>query len=112
MKDAYQEIYQGFCDNTKTTFYLNAFAILLIFMFMMGPMQTSGFTEIIARALIITLLSYSLYTNIVSSNSLLNINSIFVNPSLAIVRDNYVLNIVYSLSILAFIMYLLYGFFY
>ena len=88
MKDTYQKIYQGFCDNTKTSFYLNAFAILLIFLFMIGPMQTTGFTNIMARLLIISLLSYSLYTNVISSNSLLSIESVFVNPSLAIVRNN------------------------
>ncbi len=111
MKDTYQKIYQGFCDNTKTSFYLNAFAILLIFLFMVGPMQTTGITNIFARLLIISLLSYSLYTNIISSNSLLNIESVFVNPSLAIVRNNFLLNVAFSIMILVFILYLITGIF-
>jgi len=112
MKDVTQKIYQGFCDDTKTSFYLNASAILLIFLFMMGPFQTTGFTNIVARVIIILLLSYSLYINIISSNSLLHIESIFVNPSLAIVRNNFLLNIGFSLFLLVFVLYLLYGFFY
>ena len=111
MKDTYQKIYQGFCDNTKTSFYLNAFAILLIFLFMIGPMQTTGFTNIIARLLIISLLSYSLYTNVISSNSLLSIESVFVNPSLAIVRNNFLLNVAFSIMMLVFILHLIAGIF-
>ena len=112
MKDTYQQIYQGFCDNTKTSFFLNAFAILLIFLFLLGPMQTTGVTHVIARLLIISLLSYSLYTNVISSNSLLSIKSIFVNPSLAIVRNNFLLNVIFSLVIFVFVLYLLSGFVY
>ena len=112
MKDTYQKIYQGFCDNTKTSFYLNAFAILLIFLFMIGPMQTTGFTNIMARLLIISLLSYSLYTNVISSNSLLSIESVFVNPSLAIVRNNFLLNVAFSITIFVFILHLIAGIFY
>ncbi len=112
MKDLTQKIYQGFCDDTKTSFYLNAGAILLIFLFMMGPLQSSGFTNIVARLVIIALLSYSLYITIISSNSLLNIESIFVNPSLAIVRNNFLLNVGFSLFLLVFVLYLLHGFFY
>ncbi len=111
MKDTYQKIYQGFCDNTKTSFYLNAFAILLIFLFMIGPMQTTGFTNIMARLLIISLLSYSLYTNVISSNSLLSIESVFVNPSLAIVRNNFFLNVAFSIMMFVFILYLIAGIF-
>ena len=111
MKDTYQKIYQGFCDNTKTSFYLNAFAILLIFLFMIGPMQTTGFTNIIARLLIISLLSYSLYTNVISSNSLLSIESVFVNPSLAIVRNNFLLNVAFSIMMLVFILHIITGIF-
>ena len=111
MKDTYQKIYQGFCDNTKTSFYLNAFAILLIFLFMIGPMQTTGFTNIMARLLIISLLSYSLYTNVISSNSLLSIESVFVKPSLAIVRNNFLLNVAFSIMMFVFILHLITGIF-
>jgi hypothetical protein len=111
MKDTYQKIYQGFCDNTKTSFYLNAFAILLIFLFMVGPMQTTWITHTLARLLIISLLSYSLYTNVISSNSLLNIESVFVNPSLAIVKNNFLLNVAFSIMIFVFILHLIAGIF-
>ena len=121
MKDTYQQIYQDFCNNTKSTFYINAVAILLIFLFIIVPTQSSDlvtslkpstntFTNVIARLLIIGLLSYSLYTNIVSSNSLLDIDSIFTSPSLAIVRNNFLLNSVFSLLILSFIVYIFYDF--
>ena len=112
MKDVTQKIYQGFCDNTKTSFYLNAGAILLIFLFMMGPLQSSGFTNIVARLIIIALLSYSLYINTISSNTLLHIEGMFANPSLAIVRNNFLLNVIFSIFLLMFVLYLLYGFFY
>ena len=52
----YKKIYQGFCDDTKTTFYLNTFAILLIFLFLLGPMKTSGFMGYLIRMVIILLL--------------------------------------------------------
>ena len=112
MKDTYQQIYQGFCDSTKTSFYLNALAILLVFLFLLGPMQTTGITHVMARLVIISLISYSIYTNIVSSNSLLSIKNIFVNPSLAIVRNNFLLNIVFSLAMFMFVLYILSGFVY
>ena len=111
MKDTYQKIYQGFCDNTKTSFYLNAFAILLIFLFMVGPMQTTGITHTLARLLIISLLSYSLYTIVISSNSLISIESVFVNPSLAIVKNNFLLNVAFSIMIFVFILHLIAGIF-
>ena len=112
MKDLTQKIYQGFCDDTKTSFYLNAGAILLIFLFMLGPLQTTGFTNIIARLIVVLLLGYSLYITMISSNSLLHIEGIFANPSLAIVRNNFLLNVGFSLFLLVFVLYLLYGFFY
>ena len=120
MKEAYQKIYQDFCNNTKSTFYINALAILLVFLFIIVPSSSSdvasslkpssSFTNIIARLLVVGLLSYSLYTNLVSSNSLLDIDNIFTSPSLAIVRNNFLLNSVFSLLILSFIVYIFYDF--
>jgi len=75
-------------------------------------MQTTGITHVMARLVIISLISYSIYTNIVSSNSLLSIKNIFVNPSLAIVRNNFLLNIVFSLAMFMFVLYILSGFVY
>ena len=120
MKDTYQKIYQDFCNNTKSTFYINAIVILLVFIFIIVPSPSSdvtsslkpssSFTNILARLLIIGLLSYSLYTNIVSSNSLLDIDNIFTSPSLAIVRNNFLLNSLFSLLVLSFIVYIFYDF--
>ena len=120
MEDTYQKVYQALCNNTKSTFYIDAVAILLVFFFIIVPSQsndlpssssnTSTFTLILARLLIIGLLSYSLYTNIVSSNSLLDIDNLFTSPSLAIVRNNFLLNSIFSLLILSFIVYIFYDF--
>lgn len=110
MKDFYKQIYQDFSDDTKTTFYLNTGAILLIFLFLLGPMKSDGFTNMLARLLIVSLLSYSLHTNIMSSKALLNIDNIFVSPSLALVRNNFLLNVVFSFIMFLFIIYLLSGF--
>ena len=117
MKDTYQKLYQDFCNNTKSTFYINALAILIVFLFIILPTQSSQldsssntFTNIFARLLIIGLLSYSLYTNIISSNSLLDIDNIFTSPSLAIVHNNFLLNSLFSLLIMSFIVYMLYDF--
>jgi hypothetical protein len=52
-----------------------------------------------------------LYITINSSNSLLNIENIFVNPNLASVRTNYILNIILCVSIGLLIMYIFYGIF-
>lgn len=106
MDSSYQQIYQGFCDNTKTTFYLNASAILLIFVFLFGPLQTDRFANILVRVLIIYILSYSIYINIISSKSLLDVENIFTNSSLAIVRNNFLLNSTFSLVILGLVVYL------
>tara|TARA_R110002020_G_scaffold238575_4_gene451113 strand:+ start:284 stop:619 length:336 start_codon:yes stop_codon:yes gene_type:complete len=108
----YKKIYQGFCDDTKTTFYVNTFAILLIFLFLLGPMKTSGFMGYIIRVVIILLFSYSVYINVISSNSLLNIENIFFNSDLAIVRNNFILNILYIILLVIFIFYLFSGFLY
>lgn len=112
MNESYNKIYQGFCDDTKTTFYLNTFAILLIFLFMLGPMKSDGFIGYLTRLIIISLLAYSVYINVNSSNSLLNIENIFFNSDLAIVRNNFILNILYIILIILVIFYLCYGFLY
>ena len=112
MKDTYNKIYQEFCDNTKNTFYLNIVSILLIFLFILTPfIPLSGFIELLLKLIIISILSYSLYITINSSNSLLDIDNIFTNPNLATVRNNYILNLVYSIVVGILIFYIIYGFF-
>lgn len=111
INSSYQKIYQGFCNNTKTTFYLNASAILLIFIFLLGPVETSGFTNFMIRMVVLFILSYSLYVNIISSKSLFTIENIFTNSSLAIVRNNFLLNSTFSLFIFGLVVYLFLDFF-
>lgn len=108
----HEKVYQTFCDNTKLTFYVNAFAILIIFICIIGPIQLSSFTNISIRFLLVALLSYSLYINIISSQSLWNIDNIFTNSNLATVRNNFLLNSVFSLFIFVFILYIIIDFFY
>ena len=111
MKDTYKSIYNEFSEGAKNTFYLNIISIVLIFFFLLGPMKITGITGGLIRLIIILLLSYSLYITINSSNSLLNIENIFVNPNLASVRTNYLLNLILCVSIGLLIMYIFYGIF-
>ena len=111
MKDTYNKIYQEFCDNTKNTFYLNIVSILLIFLFILSPIKITGFIGLLLKLIIISILSYSLYITINSSNSLLDIDNIFTNPNLATVRNNYILNLVFSTVVGILIFYIIYGFF-
>ena len=111
MKDTYKSIYNDFSEGAKNTFYLNIISIVLIFFFLLGPMKTTGITGGLIRLIIMIILSYSLYITINSSNSLLNIENIFVNPNLASVRTNYILNIILCVSIGLLIMYFFYGIF-
>ena len=93
--------------------YLLATAIPfgLIFFFLLGPMKTSGITGGLIRLIIIIILSYSLYITINSANSLLNIDNMFVNPNLASVRTNYLLNLLLCVSIGLLILYIFNGIF-
>lgn len=111
MKDTYKSIYNDFSEGTKNTFYLNIISIVLIFFFLLGPMKTNGITGGLIRLVIIITLSYSLYITINSSNSLLNIDSMFVNPNLASVRTNYFLNLLLCVSIGLLILYIFKGIF-
>jgi len=111
MKDTYKSIYNDFSEGTKNTFYLNIISIVLIFFFLLGPMKTNGITGGLIRLVIIITLSYSLYITINSSNSLLNIDSMFVNPNLASVRTNYFLNLLLCVSIGLLILYVFKGIF-
>ena len=108
---SYQKIYKDFCDNTKKTFYLNALAIFLIFIFLVGPLQTSGFTNILIKILILYILSYSLYVNAISSKTLFDIENIFTKSNLEIVRNNFLLNSTFSLCLFGVIVYLLFDIF-
>ena len=112
MSISHEKIYHDFCDNTKTTFYLNLSAILLIFVFVLGPFNTNWFTQVVCRVLIVAILSYSLYITLYSSNTLLEIENMFTNPNLAIIRNNYILNMVFSVVIMSAVLYLVYGFIY
>ena len=111
MKDTYKSIYNDFSEGTKNTFYLNIISIVLIFFFLLGPMKTNGITGGLIRLVIIITLSYSLYITISSSNSLLNIDNMFVNPNLASVRTNYFLNLFLCVSIGLLILYIFKGIF-
>jgi len=95
--------YQTFCDNTKHTFFLNIFAIIFIFFFILGPYKLSGISNKIIKIIIISLLSYSLYINIISSNLLLNTKNLFVDPSLAIIKNNCLLNMLFCIVLIIFI---------
>lgn len=109
---AHEKIYHNFCDNTKTTFYLNLSAILLIFVFVLGPFNTNWFTQLLCRLLIVSILSYSLYITVYSSNTLLEIENMFTNPDLATIRSNYALNMIFSVVMMSTVIYLVYGFVY
>lgn len=106
MEDIYTKVYQDFCDNTKITFYLNTVSILLILFFIIGPMKQEGIKHYIIQIIVITLLSYSLYINVLSSASLLEIKNMFINPNLAIVRNNFALNALFSIIVFLFIVYM------
>lgn len=107
MESSYNSLYQKFCDDTKTSFYLNIGAIILILIFLIGKQRS--FTSHIARLIVILLLGICLYLNIKSSSSLLdrkNIGNLIFNPSLAELRNNLLLNIVYCILMFIFIVYL------
>lgn len=106
MNDTYTKLYQDFCDNTKVTFYLNSTSILLLFLFVIGPFKQTGFKNYLIQLAIILLLLYSLYINVISSSSLFEIKNLFINPDLAIVRNNFALNCLFTICIFLFIVYL------
>jgi len=107
MNSSFNNLYQKFCDDTKTAFYLNITAIILIFIFLMGK-QTS-ISSHIARLIVILLLFICIYLNLTSSASLLdwkNMGNLLLNPSLAELRNNLLLNIMYCILMFIFIVYL------
>lgn len=108
MESSYNSLYQKFCDDTKTSFYLNIAAIIIIFIFLIGNQKS--FSSHIARLIVILLMGLCLYLNIKSSSSLLdwnNIGGLLLNPSLAELRNNLLLNVLYCILMLIFIIYLL-----
>ncbi len=112
MSIVHQKIYQSFCDNTKITFYLVSTAIVFMWLGIIGPYSTNYTVQWLFRIIVITLLSYSMYIMLISSNSLLRIDNMFTNSNLANIRNNYILHIAYLFVIFLAILYLLYGFFY
>ncbi len=106
------EIYQDFCNNTKTTFYLNISALLLILVFLVSPLTISKANNILVKLFIVVILGYSLYLTIFSSYSLVNIDNFLYDASLGNVRTNFVLNLILCITMLYFIFYLIYSLFY
>jgi hypothetical protein len=107
MNSSINNLYQKYCDDTKISFYLNIAVIILIFIFLMGK-QTSS-SEQISRLIVILLLFFCIYLNVKSSTSLLdwkNIGSLLLNPSLAELRNNLLLNFLYCMLMFLFIIYL------
>lgn len=107
MNSSLNNLYQQFCDDTKMSFYLNILAIILIFVFLLREKKSN-----IARTIIIIIFGTCLLINIKSSYSLLewkNISNLFLNPSLAELRNNILLNLVYCVLVFIFIIYLIGG---
>ena len=107
METSFISLYQKFCDDTKTSFYLNIVAIILIFVFLIGNQKT--YSSHMARLIIILLLGLGIYLNLKSSASLLNVNNmgdLLLNPSLAEIRNNLLLNLLYCVLVIIFIFYL------
>lgn len=107
MNSSLNNLYQQFCDDTKISFYLNISAIVLIFIFLLREKKSN-----IARTIIIIIFGICLLINIKSSYSLLdwkNISNLFLNSSLAEVRNNILLNLLYCIVVFVFIIYLIGG---
>ena len=107
MDSSFSNLYQNFCDDTKTSFYLNIAAIAIIFLLLTRKQNTV--TSHIGRLITIILLVACLLINIRSSSSLLdwkNMGSLLLNPSLAEIRTNLLLNCVYCILVFIFIVYL------
>lgn len=107
MDSSFSNLYQNFCDDTKTSFYLNIAAIAIIFLLLTRKQNT--FSSHIGRLITIILLGVCLLINIRSSSRLLdwkNMGSLLLNPSLAEIRNNLLLNCVYCILVFIFIVYL------
>ena len=107
MDSSFSNLYQNFCDDTKTSFYLNIAVIILILIFL--TRKQNAFSSHIGKLIIIILLGACLLINIRSSSSLLdwkNMGSLLLNPSLAEIRNNLLLNCVYCILVFIFIVYL------
>jgi uncharacterized membrane protein YjdF len=111
MNNTYNAIYKEFSETTKHTFFFNIIAIILIFSFILGQTNTNGISGSLLKLLIITLLSYSLYTSITASNKLFNIDNFFVNPNLQDIRTNYLLNLLLCSIIGILIIYVFFDIF-
>jgi hypothetical protein len=111
MKDTYKSIYTNFSEGTQNTFYLNIISIVLIFFFILGPIEINNMTKILIKIIIISILLYSFYTTINSSNSLLTIEDMFIDPNLSGIMINYLLNLVLCLSMGLLILYIIYDIF-
>lgn len=101
-------MYQKFCNDTKSSYYLNILAILILLSFVVG--RKSSIVSNIAKGMIIVIFIIVIYLNISSSQVFFqwnNIGNVLLNPSLVELRNNLLLNIVYCLLILVFIAYLL-----
>jgi len=107
MSNSSSEIFQNFCDSTTSTFFLNIYAILLIFVFILNPFNFTGYKKYIGKALIVMILGYSLYISITSSYSLFSIKDILENTSLGTVRYNLMLNLILCICLFLFMSYII-----
>lgn len=109
MEITLSEKYQGFCNDTKLSYYLNISAIMLILMFFLGRENTNTNANYFARIIIILLFSICLCINVKSSLSILewnNMGKLFLNPSYNELKINILLNILYCIGLFFFITYL------
>ena len=103
-----ENIYQTFCDNTKNTFYLNAVAIILLLVLAFTQSSINIFINFALRLSILFLFMYSIYITFASSKLLLGVGNIFTNSNLAIVRNSFLLNNVFCLILVIFILWFLF----
>ena len=107
MNDSSVNIFQNYCDSTKTTFFLNISAILLILLFIINPLNIVGYKQYIGKIMIVIILGYSLYVNIASSYSLFSINNMVENNYLGRAKYNILLNVICCILLFMFIMYIM-----
>jgi uncharacterized membrane protein len=99
-----------YVENTKNTCFYIIFSMLLIFLFIFGPLNRFTITSILGKMIIIGVLSYAFYQNTKSTLNFTKFtNTVFTDGPWTTIKTNITCSYVFSLFILFLIIKVITG---
>jgi hypothetical protein len=98
---------QNYLDNSKITCGLTIFALLIIFIAMISPLNIMGWKLYLCKVFVLLILAYVIYKIFCTTTDIIiNTKDLFTNISLISLRNNMMLSYFYTLIIAILFIYI------